>query len=152
MLTNLLASIITCLVTNTAETIHQPGLSWDYTIPVLTPGFDNRPQPRPSSKSIRTDVNEMRLLLIEVDGMKFTNILSSVLKWRSDEEYVQEQDPVPPPRWVLRPERTVVRTNFTDYGFATNGFMSGVLVITNNLTNLILFQTNLLQSEWDKSR
>ncbi len=133
MTTNIIASIIVLLVTNTVESINKADQSIVYTIPNLD-AFNNqwRSPDRPSSKVVQTDINEQRLLILEVEDQKLTNILASVLKKRTFETYVQQQAPPPPATWVLQPERTIVQTNWDFPGYATNGFVSGIFVATNS--------------------
>jgi hypothetical protein len=124
------------LVTNVTETIHDPPVSGIiYTIPNFVPQAG--PFDRPKTKYVRTDVNEMRLLILEAEGLKFTNTLSSVLKSRVDETFDQVQMPAPPAEWVKRGE-VVLSTNSVSIGVATltNIVWDNAIVTNAFLTNI----------------
>lgn len=147
MTTNILATIVVTLVTNSVEQIIPYDHSWSYTIPVIQAlpmrQFDAQwfpqPPPRPREKTVMTDVNEMKLLITEAEGLKFTNILSNVLKLRTRETFVEEVPPPPPAKWVLQPEKTSVETNWPAWDARPLflNFSTGVLSLTNTTNHFI---------------
>ena len=143
MTTNILATILTLLVTNVAENIEQqPNYNLNYVIPVdvLSNQHWSIPAPNPIRR-VTTEVYEQRLLILEAEGLHFTNVLASVRKLRTVETYRQT---IPQPQWVLDPERTTTDTNPPVAFFATNSAIFGsVLIYTNwiygtNATNILL--------------
>lgn len=144
MTTNLTALIVSLLVTNVSESIDQPRNDF-----VLTPNLEavyrggnqwSFPVPSPT-KRVTTEVYDHRLLILEAEGITFTNVLASVRKLRKEETYAQV---TPAPQWVIHPDRTYVDTNPPVNFVATNGIMFNAIYFTNALftTNSLLVITN----------
>jgi hypothetical protein len=136
MITNLLACITTILVTNVSENIQQPHN--DY---LLTPNLNavmNWPV-EPPTKRVTTEVYEQRILTIEAEGITFTNILASVRKLRKEETYFQV---IPPPHWLIQPDRTYVDTNPPMALYWTNGIGTTNQLVWGMISTNVLIFTN----------
>lgn len=141
MTTNILATILVCLVTNVTERIHVPDNQYLDAVDLVyrppgSPSWHYTPPPPPQKKYVTTEVYDQRLLILEAEGQTFTNTLASVLKLRKVETFIQRIPQAPAPTWEQDEARTSVETNFTS--FSTNGWQGqwNILVATNHILTL----------------
>lgn len=138
MTTNLIATIVVCLVTNSSEWIHNKPTIIQHDLlyrEPWTPQPDHQLRIAPATKYVTTEIHEQRWLVLEAEGLKFTNVLTSVLKQRTSETFVQRIPAPPAPTWELDTNRTSVQTNFAEglYNAAFGGFIATNVSLTNIL-------------------
>lgn len=140
MQTNILATILTLLVTNVAETIETDRIN-----PWLNAVF---PPPRaerlPDIRHVVTEVFEQRLLVLESEGKSFTNLLSQMRKLWKREDY--DQGPAP---WILNTNKVLIDTNEARlnqewYSGALGDPIKYVNVGTNSWTTNILLGSAII--------
>lgn len=163
MTTNILATILTLMVTNAAydPADRQPkwyrdsmpifdGNGWHTGGQYQNPSYVE-PEQR-TSKTLITDIYENRLLILEAEGLQFTNILASQFHHQIRETFHKE---VVAPKWVS--EQTEVNTNdpnaWIRLGGTTNHFIPGSsLIITNNMIYFTSTNTTNLHLDIPKDK
>lgn len=152
MTTNLIATIVVCLVTNSSEWIHNKPAIIQHDLLYREP-WTLKPDHQffipPATKYVTTEIHEQRWLVLEAEGLKFTNVLASVLKQRTSETFVQRVTTPPAPTWELDTNRMSVQTNFAEVLFYSDALF-GTVLLTNvtggwtnsSLTNSVLTLTN----------
>lgn len=136
MTTNIIATVLTLLVTNIHERVETGRIEqFFYAIP-------NPPLPRalPDLKHRTTEIHEQRLLILEADGITFTNIIKSTRTlWKSETFVAKALEP----QWEIDTNKTIVDDGKNHW---PNTGTIGSLIVTNK--TLLYIGTN----KWDKDK
>lgn len=136
MTTNILATLLTLLVTNIHEHVETGRFNpWVYAI-----NPPPAPQPLPDLKHRTTEIHEQRLLILEAEGITFTNIIKSTRTlWKSETFVAKALEP----QWEIDTNKTIVDDGKNHW--PNTGTIES-LIVTNK--TLLYIGTN----KWDKDK